>query len=288
MDNENEEKNPPKEDIENTDLKKPVEKTPPPEKKEEPAAVPINNDSFNSMADNLSGAKPEKQPHFVQTVKENREKKEREKIMGESQDFRFLKDKSGRYWNGEYCSNNVDLKTGEPEKMASGLWKLKRGIKSADRKKLSKRPPNIDAKMEKAQEQEDAEQAAALVQQNAIMSTQAILAGHRAIMSQVSGEKAVSDVMNYEIGEGQFKVKVSQLLEASGVEMMVKRGGGPQLSPEVIFIGGLTATTGMIYFKKEERRETVKEKMGLFFHRMKNKKKSTRANNDEKVEGLQS
>lgn len=264
-----------------------------PETEEKPSPVaPASVDPFEQIGESLSAAKPEKQDYFVKALKEKKELEADQKTAADAgQDWQFLKDSDGRYWSADLCENKADPKTGLPVKTASGLWKLKRGVKSAERKKLPKRPPNIKKKMENAEAEAEAQRAAeaeaARIQQSAIMTTKAVLAGHSAILSQVSGEKAVKDVMGYQIGEGQFKVRISDLLEASGVEMMVKRGGGVSLPPEAIFIGGLGITAGAVYFHPDrpERRATVKEKAGVIWRRLWNGKKNAKVKNEQKKEG---
>ena len=56
--------------------------------------------------------------------------------------------------------------------------------------------------------------------------------------------------------------------------MMVKRGGGVAPPPELIFLGGLAVSGLAMYFhpSKPERKATVLEKVGLLWHRRKNKK----------------
>ncbi len=291
------------------ETKEPTEKqhseNQPPEEKP-PAADPIlpeekeiagADDHIEEIARSLEDAKPEKQDHFVKATQEKRTIEQDQKTAAEAgQDWRFLKDSSGCYWHPDYCENKADPKTGIPPKTARGFWKLKRSAKASDRKKLPKRPPNIQQKVDNAdaaeQVQASAEAEAAAIQQKAILTTKAILAGHSAIMSQVSGEKAVKEVMNYEIGQGQFKVKVYDLIEASGVEMMIKRGGGPRLSPEAIFFGGLLTTTGVIVFHPDrpERRQSFWEWVGIRWHRLKgwlSGKRTAEKPEQEKEQGAQ-
>lgn len=259
----------------------------------EPGAADPSLDPFAEMADSLTAAKPVKQDHFVEATKQKRElENDKNEVEQNGQDWRFLKDKSGRYWSADICENKADPKTGLPAKTASGLWKLKRSATSKDRKKLPKKPPNIEAQQAQADEaqavQISAEAEAASIQQSSIMTVKAIMAGYKAMFSKVSGEKAVSDVMGYQIGEGQFKVSVSDLIEVSGVEMFVKRGGGYSPPPELTFLGGLGVAGVAMYFhpSKPERKATLTEKAGVLWRRVWNrKKKDTRANNEQKGEG---
>jgi len=264
----------------------PIEKQPAePEQRPEPLepVKPEPAEVKNQVAEigaALTGGKAEKQEHFTAKVKEKRAK---EKAAAEVEqaggDWRYLKDSSGRYWSPDICAAAVDPKTGVPKKTTRGLWVLQRGKTKSDRNKLPKRPPNNEAQAQKAtaeaEAQQAAEVAAAAVQQRSILYTRAFLSAHKALLSSLSGEKAVSDILGFKIGEGQYSVTVSSLLETAGVSMMVESGGGVELKPRTLFIGGIAATTLACYFhpSKPERKESLKEKAGLLWYRLRNRKK---------------
>jgi len=255
----------------------PPEQSDPPQEVKEPAE---GTDPLSTIAGALAEGKPEKQDHFVEKTRQKREAKNAQaEVDDHGGDWRFLKDKSGRYWSAEICSAKIDPVTSIPRKTKTGLWELQRGKTKADRNKLPKRPPNIEAKMENAAAEADAQAAAVAEQQEiearAAMYVKGFLSLHRAALSQYSCEEAVTQVMDYSFGEGKHKITVSQVLEMFGTKMMIKRGGGPEPSPELVFLGGLGVSTAAVIFHptQEKRRETAKEKLGLWWYRLRNRGK---------------
>lgn len=262
--------------------------TPDPEKTPVPGV-----DLSAEIAGALSEGKPEKQPHFTEKVQQQRALKNAQAEVDEiGGDWRYLKDKSGRYWSPDVCVAAIDPKTGQPKQSARGLWVLQRGKTAADRKKLPKRPPNNEAQAEKAtaeaQAQVDAETQAQEIQAKAAVNAGALLAGYIEVSKMMNGPETVKTVMEKSLGTDQHKVSVYQLHEFSLQRYLIEKNGGPSLSPGIQLLLCFGLSSAAMFFSQEKRRATVKERAGLWFHRFRQKRNGDQGEPEQKTEGAES
>lgn len=269
----------------------PPPETPTSEPVPEPEAEPATGtDPFSKIGTALLDAKPEENPHYSGVLAEKIERKNAEKELEASGgDWRLQKDSNGHYWDPNVCTGKVDPKTGLPEKGAKGAWKLRKGVKAAERKKLKKTAPKIEeldsvvedqAALNEQRQHEE-------IMQRSVVRAAGFVKGYRTLLAQYSSEKAVRDIFDFPIGAGDIKVTPAQIWENSLVSVLAKHGGGPEIAPEIIAVGGGAALGGatLLHPSQEKRRATLKEKIGVFWYRLKNRgKKKPEKNQEAKTE----
>jgi len=234
-----------------------------------PPAAPEAPEGLDAIFSELAGKMPEAEKFFVDEMQAEEKAHQAEKLK-----WHKTKDRKGFYFDPEKCQTNAD---GSPKLTKTGLFDLKKGVSREDLPKRPKLPKDTLPEVAEGLETEAAAAAAETEQSAAVLVSRAKAQANAILIDTVfwTGCKLPGMPFAPEVIAPTQKA-ISPTAVAILAEELEKQGGGPDLPwwlPLTVIYG--TALVSMAQHQASRPRlEKFKEKVGILWHRIKNRKKA--------------